>query len=139
MITEISRRFPAVANDAISNMAVLSLRGLSLLMSCEDRKDYGVSQIQSLIEYYSAGQTQENCETVGFINADETLAGWAQCKDLMAQQHYPCHTVESTWKLFATNHPDSFPNLRKLSMVAVLLLFKQPLWNGVSVFKMTLK
>ena len=50
LIKEIEKRFPAVATDLVSNMAVLSLRGLSL-MSDDDRKSFGQSQLKALIQH----------------------------------------------------------------------------------------
>ena len=116
LIHEIERRFPAVSTDIVSNMSVLSLRGLSLL-SEDDRKSYGVAQIQTLVEHFG----HESNGKPALIHEEQTLIEWDQCKALVVQQQYPCHTVASTWKLLASNHPDSFPNLSKLSMVAVLV------------------
>lgn len=115
MKTEIEKRFPAVATDLVSNMAVLSLRGLSL-MSDDDRKSFGQSQLKTLIQHY-AGNSDEQ---PAFIDPEETLTEWEKCKDVVLQQKYPCHTIQSTWKLLTVNHPDSFPNLSKLAMIAVL-------------------
>lgn len=47
LVTEIEKRFPAVATDVVSNMSVLSLRGVSLLSS-EDRKQHGGVSHQNL-------------------------------------------------------------------------------------------
>lgn len=115
LISEIERRFPAEATDIVSNMAILCLRGLSLL-SNDDRREYGHHQMQTLVDYY--GQSEDN--QTPFIDGAETLLEWEKCKDVVVQQKYPCHTVQSTWKLLTTNHPDTFPNLTKLAMVAVL-------------------
>ena len=113
LISEIERRFPAVATDMISNLAVLSLRGLSLLTK-EDRQLFGRSQMTTLTEHFDGG------EHTSFVDGEQTLLEWDKCKDVVYQQHYPCHTVQSTWKLLHSNHPGAFPNLEKLALVALL-------------------
>ncbi|XP_060568155.1 zinc finger protein 862-like [Ruditapes philippinarum] len=117
LIIEIERRFPAEATDIISNMAVLCPRGLSLL-SLEDRKEYGASQMQTLVSYYGTCNSDTGVEP--FIDGTEALLEWEKCKDLIVQQRYPCHTLQSIWKLLSVQHPGAFPNLVKLAMVAVL-------------------
>ena len=101
IIFEIERRFPAEATDMISCMSVLSLRGLSV-MSEEDRKEYGVSQLETMMTHY--GNTEGDAPS--FIDVNETRHEWEMCKGLIMQQKYPCHTIQSTWKLLTSwNNP----------------------------------
>ena len=113
LIQEIEKRFPAVATDLVSNMAIFSLRGLSLL-SDDDMKSYGQCQMNALVKHYALEDHPH------FIDPEQTLLEWEKCKALILQQRYPCHTVQSTWKLLTANHPDTFPNLSKLVSVALL-------------------
>ena len=113
LIQEIEKRFPAVATDLVSNMAVFSLRGLSLL-SDDDMKSYGQCQMNALVKHYALEDHPH------FIDPEQTVLEWEKCKALILQQRYPCHTVQSTWKLLTANHPDTFPNLSKLVSVALL-------------------
>ena len=101
LIQEIEKRFPAVATDLVSNMAVFSLRGLSLL-SDDDMKSYGQCQMNALVKRYALEDHPH------FIDPEQTLLEWEKCKALTLQQRYPCHTVQSTWKLLTANHPDTF-------------------------------
>ena len=115
LIKEIEKKFPAVATDLASNMALLGLRGLSL-MSDDDRNRFGQSQLKAFIQHYAGNSDDQPA----FIEPEETLTEWEKCKDVVLQQKYPWHTIQSTWKLVIVNHPDSFSNLSKLAMIAVL-------------------
>ena len=116
LVQEIERRFPAVATDIVSNISVLSLRGL-LFLAPDDRKTDGHSQIETLISHYGQASSSEP----PFVDPEKVKLEWEACKALVVQQQYPCHTVISTWKLLAGSHPDVFPNLVKLSMLAILV------------------
>ena len=89
LIQEIENRFPAVATDLVSNMAVFSLRGLSLL-SDDDMKSYGQCQMNhnALVKYYALEDHPH------FIDPQQPLLEWEKCKALILQQRYPCHTVQ---------------------------------------------
>jgi hypothetical protein len=73
-------------------------------MSDDERKDHGVSRMQTLIQHYSTSIDAH----APFLDRLEILIEWERCKDVVVQQKSPCHTIQSPWKLLTANHPGSF-------------------------------
>lgn len=122
VISEINRlrkRFPAEATDLVSKMAMLCLRGLSLL-SDEGRKKFGQSQMEALVAHYGSARG----DPPAIVDSKAAWQEWDMCKEVVYQQQHHCHTIHSTWKLLSVQHPGSFPNLAKLAMIAALALLK---------------
>ena len=115
-------RFPAKDSNLIFSFGVLGMRPLSFL-SKDELSTWGDEEIETLITHFGKEQTHKYSDKVSkatpLIEADETKKEWTKVKSLVVNCGYPRDMLSILWGLISKYHKDEFPNLLKLSALAI--------------------
>ena len=112
----------------MTSMCVLGLRPITLL-SPEESEEWGNDSIDVLIKHfgqkhlhqYQDPETKQNVivESEPIIDPEATAREWTQVKHVVRVQGYPRNSTSEIWGLLKQYHEEEFPNLIKLSAVAL--------------------
>ena len=122
LIEKLDDRFPAKDSNLIFSFGVLGMRPLSFL-SKDELSTWGDEKIETLITHFGKEQTHKYSDKISkatpLIESDETKKEWTKVKPLVVNCGYPRDKLSILWGLISKYHKDEFPNLLKLSALAI--------------------
>ena len=122
LIEKLDDRFPAKDSKLIFSFGVLGMRPLSFL-SKDELSTWGNEKIETLITHFGKEQTHKYSDKISkatpLIEVDETKKEWTKVKPLVVNCGYPRDKLSILWGLISKYHKDEFPNLLKLSALAI--------------------
>lgn len=118
-------RFPDT--DLLAAFSILGMRPLTFL-SEDELESYGDAEVDTLCHFY--GEQQKVCwkddhniehenTSEPYINSQATKKEWKLVKLIVKAESYPRDCLWKLWHLIAMYHSADFPNLIKLSQLAL--------------------
>lgn len=118
LITNMEARFPQSSTDMLRAFGALGMRPITFL-SQDELECWGNDHIETLIKHYGEKKTRGDVTVDGIIEPESTRHEWKLLKELVKLQGYPRDDMKALWKLIYQFHKDQFPNLVKLSALAL--------------------
>ena len=120
LMENIKQRFPQSQTDLLSAFGVLSMRPISFLNG-NDLKEWGNDKIEALLGHFGKEIQHETTVSTPLVDPTKTREEWGMIKPVVIQEGYPRDNTATLWSLIRQYHEESFPNLLKLSAIAIVL------------------
>lgn len=93
-------------------------------MSKEDQHAFGVSELQTLTDFYGQKATKGDNVSELVLNKQACMEEWSLAKEVVMQNKYVRGSISMLYKFLFDYHKETFPNLLVLANLALIMPYQ---------------